>query len=51
MSELFQVSILTINEHLKSIYADSELAEVETIRKFRIVRLADERQVSSLIGD
>jgi len=49
MAELFQVSIPTINEHLKTIYADSELAEAATIRKFRIVRLEGSREVSRLI--
>ena len=49
MSDLFQVSVPTINEHLKTLYADKELAEVATIRKFRIVRLEGQRKVSRLI--
>lgn len=49
MSELFQVSVPTINEHLKTLYADNELAEGATIRKFRIVRQEGSRQVSRLI--
>jgi hypothetical protein len=49
MAELFQVSVPTVNEHLKSIYADYELVEAATIRKFRIVRMEGERQVSRLI--
>lgn len=49
MAELYQKDVRTINEHLKTIYADSELAEEATIRKFRIVRLEGEREVSRLI--
>ena len=49
MAELFQISVPTINEHLKGLYADNELAETATIRKFRIVRLEGKREVSRLI--
>ncbi|MDA3806782.1 MAG: virulence RhuM family protein [Thiomicrorhabdus sp.] len=49
MSELFQLSVPTVNEHLKGLYADNELAEAATIRKFRIVRLEGQREVSRLI--
>lgn len=46
MAELFQVTVPTVNEHLKSIYAENELAPEATIRKFRIVRLEGSRQVT-----
>ncbi|WP_079434484.1 virulence RhuM family protein [Zoogloea sp. LCSB751] len=46
MAELFQVRVPTINEHLKTIYADSELQPEATIRKFLIVRQEGSRQVS-----
>ncbi len=36
MADLFQVSVPTINEHLKNIFADGELAEGAVIRNFRI---------------
>ncbi|WP_207263247.1 virulence RhuM family protein [Desulfovibrio sp. Huiquan2017] len=36
MAELFQVSIPTINEHLKNLFADRELAEGAVVRNFRI---------------
>lgn len=36
MATLYDVSIKTINEHIKHIFADSELAEDSVIRKFRI---------------
>ncbi len=36
MAELFGVSIPTINEHLKNIFASGELAPDSVIRKFRI---------------
>ncbi len=45
MAELFQVTVATINEHLKTLYADQELASEATIRKFLIVRLEGARQV------
>ena len=37
MATLYDVGLPTINEHIKKIYADSELEESATIRKFRIV--------------
>ena len=45
MAELYDVDISTINEHLKKIYADSELKEEATIRKFPIVRKEGNREV------
>ena len=46
ISELFQVSVPTVNEHLKGIFAEGELAAGATIRKFRIVRLEGSRAVT-----
>lgn len=46
IAELFQVSVPTVNEHLKGIYADAELVREATIRKFRIVRFEGARQVT-----
>ena len=46
IGDLSQVSVPTVNEHLKGIYAANELAAGATIRKFRIVRLEGARQVS-----
>jgi hypothetical protein len=45
IAELFQITVPTVNEHLKGIYSEGELAEEATIRKFRIVRLEGTRQV------
>jgi hypothetical protein len=45
LAVLYDVEVNTINEHLKKIYADSELAEEATIRNFRIVQTAGNRQV------
>ena len=45
MSELYNVDVRTINEHIKKIYADKELNEEATIRKFRIVQLEGKRNV------
>ncbi len=46
IAELFQVTVPTVNEHLKGIFAEGELAEDATIRKFRIVRSEGARQVT-----
>jgi hypothetical protein len=46
MAELFQVTVPTVNEHLKGIYAEGELPPEATIRKFRIVRFEGARQVT-----
>lgn len=49
MSELFQVTVPTINEHLKNIFSDGELLPQSTIRKFRIVRQEGQRQINRQI--
>ena len=46
MAELFQVTVPTVNEHLKGIYAEGELPAGATVRKFRIVRFEGARQVT-----
>ena len=46
MAELFQVTVPTINEHIKNIYKQGELTQEATIRKFRIVRPEGRRQVA-----
>ena len=46
MATLYDVGLPTINEHIKKIYADSELEESATIRNFRIVQTEGSRQVS-----
>lgn len=46
MATLYDVALPTINEHIKKIYADSELTEEATIRKFRIVQTEGTRQVN-----
>jgi len=45
IAELFQVSVPTVNEHLKGIYGDGELPAKGTIRKFRIVRREGAREI------
>ena len=49
MAELFQVTVPTINEHLKNLYGEGELESDRTIRRFRIVRHEGSRQVSRQI--
>ena len=46
MAVLYDVSLPTINEHIKKIYADGELTEETTIRKFRIVQEEGTRKVN-----
>ena len=46
IAELFQVTVPTVNEHLKGIFADGELEAGATIRKFRIVRQEGSREVT-----
>jgi hypothetical protein len=45
IAELFQVSVATVNEHLKNIIAEGEVQPGPTIRKFRIVRREGPREV------
>lgn len=46
IAQLYDVSLSTINEHIKKIYDDGELTEEATIRKFRIVQTEGSRQVN-----
>ena len=46
IAELFQISVPTVNEHLKNIYDEKELIPEATIRKFLIVQTEGRRQVS-----
>jgi hypothetical protein len=46
IAELFQVTVPTVNEHLRDIYKEGELDTGATIRKFRIVQTEGRRQVS-----
>jgi hypothetical protein len=45
IAELFEVTIATINEHIKNIFADCELGMDSTIRNFLIVRQEGKRTV------
>ena len=49
MSELYQVSVPTINHHLSGIYEEGELSPDRTIRKYLIVQLEGKREVSRLV--
>ncbi len=46
IAQLFQISVPTVNEHLKNIYAEGELEAHPTIRNFRIVRQEGARAVT-----
>lgn len=50
LSNLYDVEISTINEHIKKIYSDKELDENSTIRKFRIVQKEGNRNVEREIN-
>lgn len=45
MSDLFDVSVATINEHLQNVYGTAELSDISTIRKFLIVQTEGGRDV------
>lgn len=46
IAELFGVTKPTINEHLKNIYHEEELAQEATVRKFRTVQQEGQREVA-----
>lgn len=46
MAELYQTSRSNVVEHIKNIYADGELDENSTCRKFRQVRIEGNREVT-----
>ncbi len=46
MAELFQITVSTVNEHLKALVAEGEIEPSATIRKLRIVRMESARRVS-----
>lgn len=46
IAELFQITVPTVNEHLRNVYAEGELPSDRTIRKFRIVRREGTREVA-----
>jgi hypothetical protein len=46
MATLYDVDVRTINYHIGKVFADSELEESATIRKFRIVQTEGERQIT-----
>ncbi|MBS0309650.1 MAG: virulence RhuM family protein [Proteobacteria bacterium] len=49
LAELYQVSVPTINGHLRVLYQEGELAADRTIRKFRIVAREALRDVERLV--
>jgi hypothetical protein len=42
----FSVDIRTVNEHIQNIYASSELKQIPTLRKFRIVQKEGNRDIT-----
>lgn len=46
VAELFDVSVPTVNEHIKNIFNDNELNKNSTIRKFRIVQKEGNRSIN-----
>ena len=50
LAELFQVGVNTVNYHIKEIYSEGELMPEATIRKFRIVKMADKFTIWKVCG-
>lgn len=48
MAEIFQVTVPTINEHLKNLFQDGEIQAERTIRKFRIVQTEGKSRMLTL---
>ncbi len=46
MAELFNKDVRTVNEHIKNVFFEGELAENSVIRKFRIVQKEGNREVA-----
>lgn len=46
MAELYDVSVVAINQHIKRIYDDSEQEQESTIKKYLIVQTEGSRQVN-----
>jgi len=46
MAELFDKDVRTVNEHIKNVFLERELAENSVIRKFRIVQKEGQREVA-----
>jgi hypothetical protein len=49
MADLFQVTVPTINEHIRNIFNEGELIPDATIRKFRIVQKEGRRNVTRMV--
>jgi len=49
LADLFQVTVPTINEHIKKIFDERELISDATIRKFRIVQKEGQRNVTRTV--
>lgn len=50
MAKLFGVDVSTVNEHLTNIYITAELNDISTIRKFPIVQLEGNREVTRQVN-
>lgn len=46
IAQLFQITVATVNEHIRNSYREGELSEQATIRNFRIVRREGTREVA-----
>lgn len=49
LADLYQVKVPTLNEHLRNLYAEGELAPEATIRQYPTVRTEGNRSVSRLV--
>lgn len=46
LADLYQIGVNTVNYHIRAIYAEKELEPEATIRRYRIVQLEGERQIT-----
>ena len=46
MARLFEVTVPTINEHLKNIFESGEISQEGTLRKFRTVQTEGSREIT-----
>lgn len=49
LADLYQVRVPTLNEHLRNVYAEGELAPEATIRQYLTVRTEGNRSVSRVV--
>lgn len=49
LADLYQVTVPTVSEHLRNIFAEDELSPAATVRKFRTVQTEGNRTISRMV--